>query len=74
MRHAGRRQAPGNVPGQTAPPMKSPVERLMRSVQLFFLQGLVINRFAGIDYPLWAPRRGQPPEDGVRDGISAQPQ
>jgi CBS-domain-containing membrane protein len=30
---------------------------LMVGVALLVLQGLAINRLAGIDYPLWAPRR-----------------
>jgi len=29
---------------------------LMFAVVLLVLQGLVINRLAGVDYPLWAPR------------------
>jgi CBS-domain-containing membrane protein len=31
---------------------------LMLGVILLVVQGLVINRLAGIDYPLWAPRSG----------------
>lgn len=34
---------------------------LMLAVALLVGQGLAINRFAGIDYPLWSPRRGPPP-------------
>jgi CBS-domain-containing membrane protein len=30
---------------------------LMLAVALLVLQGFVINRLAGIDYPLWSPRR-----------------
>jgi CBS-domain-containing membrane protein len=30
---------------------------LMVAVALLVLQGLVINRLAGIDYPVWSPRR-----------------
>lgn len=30
---------------------------LMLAVALLVLQGLAINRLAGIDYPLWAPRK-----------------
>lgn len=30
---------------------------LMLAVALLVLQGLVINRLAGIDYPIWAPRK-----------------
>jgi CBS-domain-containing membrane protein len=33
---------------------------LMLAVVLLVMQGFVINRLAGIDYPLWAPR-GEPP-------------
>jgi hypothetical protein len=39
----------------------------MLAVFLLVLQGLVINRLAGIDYPLWGPRletRGSPAEPG----------
>jgi CBS-domain-containing membrane protein len=32
---------------------------LMLGVVLLTAQGLVINRLAGIDYPLWAPRPGK---------------
>jgi CBS-domain-containing membrane protein len=32
---------------------------LMLAVVLLAGQGVAINRFAGIDYPLWAPRRSQ---------------
>jgi CBS domain-containing membrane protein len=34
---------------------------LMLGVALLLVQGFVINRLAGLDYPLWAPRPG---EDG----------
>jgi CBS domain-containing membrane protein len=37
---------------------------LMIAVALLVLQGLVINRLAGIDYPWWAPRAA--PRDGAR--------
>lgn len=40
---------------------------LMLAVLLLVLQGLVINRLAGIDYPLWGPRpetRGLPSRPG----------
>lgn len=33
---------------------------LMLAVCLLVLQGIVINRLAGIDYPLWAPRAPAP--------------
>ncbi|HXF36389.1 MAG TPA: HPP family protein [Actinomycetota bacterium] len=31
---------------------------LMLGVALLLLQGIAINRLAGVDYPLWSPRRG----------------
>jgi len=34
---------------------------LMLAVVLLVAQGLVINRLAGLDYPLWAPRRSPDP-------------
>lgn len=34
---------------------------LMLAVCLLVLQGIVINRLAGIDYPLWAPHPPSPP-------------
>lgn len=34
---------------------------LMLAVVLLVLQGIVINRLAGLDYPLWAPRPAPPP-------------
>lgn len=37
---------------------------LMLAVLLLVLQGLAINRFAGIDYPLWGPRSQLAPVDG----------
>lgn len=37
---------------------------LMLAVVLLVGQGLLINRFAGIDYPLWRPRREQPQPGG----------
>lgn len=36
---------------------------LMLAVVLLIGQGLVINRFAGIDYPLWQARPERPPSD-----------
>lgn len=36
---------------------------LMLAVGLLVLQGIVINRLAGIDYPLWAPRQSSPQPD-----------
>ena len=36
---------------------------LMLAVTLLVAQGFVINRLAGIDYPLWAPRALRPPLD-----------
>lgn len=33
---------------------------LMLAVGLLVVQGIVINRLAGIDYPLWAPRASTP--------------
>lgn len=33
---------------------------LMLAVCLLVVQGIVINRLAGIDYPLWAPRASKP--------------
>lgn len=38
---------------------------LMLAVVLLVLQGIVINRLAGLDYPLWAPRPA-PPLEPVR--------
>ncbi len=35
---------------------------LMLAVALLVVQGLVINRLAGIPYPLWSPRQRQPEE------------
>ena len=35
---------------------------LMIAVILLTLQALAINRLAGIDYPLWAPKKGAAPE------------
>ncbi len=37
---------------------------LMLAVALLVLQGIVINRLAGIDYPLWAAPRRRPPSPG----------
>ena len=39
---------------------------LMLAVALLVVQGIVINRLAGIDYPLWAPRPPPAPPDGTR--------
>lgn len=36
---------------------------LMLAVGLLVIQGIVINRLAGIDYPLWAARGTAPPRD-----------
>jgi CBS-domain-containing membrane protein len=44
---------------------------LMVAVALLVVQGIVINRLAGIDYPLWAPRAAPPPlEPGTAARIS----
>lgn len=37
---------------------------LMLAVVLLVVQGLVINRLAGIPYPVWAPRPADPPPRG----------
>ncbi len=34
---------------------------LMLAVALLVVQGFVINRLAGIDYPVWAPQPGPGP-------------
>lgn len=39
---------------------------LMLAVGLLVVQGIVINRLAGIDYPLWSPRPPEPPPGGVK--------
>jgi CBS domain-containing membrane protein len=33
---------------------------LMLAVGLLVVQGIAINRLAGIDYPLWSPRSPEP--------------
>ena len=38
---------------------------LMLAVCVLVVQGIVINRLAGIDYPLWAPRAPAPPPPGA---------
>jgi CBS-domain-containing membrane protein len=45
---------------------------LMAGVALLVLQGLVLNRLAGIDYPLWAPRPSVGPP-GLRAPVDAAP-
>jgi len=39
---------------------------LMLAVALLVVQGFVINRLAGIDYPIWAPRLGPSPGNPLR--------
>ncbi|WP_165373484.1 HPP family protein [Sorangium cellulosum] len=48
---------------------------LLGGVVLLTIQAIVINRLAGIDYPLWAPRRAPPePQPQPRAGaISSSP-
>ena len=41
---------------------------LMLGVLLLVAQGIAINRLAGLDYPLWAPRMGAEEEGGTRGG------
>lgn len=36
---------------------------LLGGVVLLTLQAIVINRLAGVDYPLWAPRQARPEQD-----------
>lgn len=45
--------------------MRTPAQLvvLMVAVVLMILQGLVINRMAGLAYPWWAPTHGMPTED-----------
>ncbi|MBI4563769.1 MAG: HPP family protein [Planctomycetes bacterium] len=38
------------------------------AVALLTLQAIIINRLAGIDYPLWARRQPQPASGGSRSG------
>jgi CBS-domain-containing membrane protein len=46
---------------------------LMLAVALLVVQGLVINRLAGIDYPLWAPRAAPVRDPAVAPGTAAAP-
>ena len=46
---------------------------LMLAVALLVVQGFVINRLAGIDYPLWAPREARARETAVAPGNAAAP-
>jgi hypothetical protein len=43
----------------------------MLAVCLLVLQGIVINRLAGIDYPLWAPRAAGPGPGATPSGGTA---
>jgi CBS domain-containing membrane protein len=40
---------------------------LMTAVVLLLAQGYVINRLAGLDYPIWAPRAASPPPSNTDD-------
>jgi hypothetical protein len=45
----------------------------MLAVALLVVQGFVINRLAGIDYPLWAPRAPPLRDTAVAPGNATAP-
>jgi CBS domain-containing membrane protein len=43
---------------------------LMLAVTLLVVQGFLINRLAGIDYPIWAPRGVSRPSSGDASDVA----